>query len=154
MPTIGPIAHRTGDRVPEREVAVEKLRKPLSIAFGLMAVAVLLHFVLSSFYEDSVNVDSMWYVFNWIMAVGIVLALADIYIEKRALSEAEMASQVWVNVALYAAVVLAILFAWNWFDDLTAGEDGQSQVRLAYWAVIDVWFIVLIGTRSICLWKS
>ena len=140
--------------MPETEVVMEKLRKPLSIVFGLMAIAVLLHFVLSAFYEDSVNVDSVWYVFNWIMAAGIILALADIYIEKRALGEAEMASRVWVNVALYAAVVLAILFAWNWFDDLTVGEEGQSQVRLIYWAAIDVLFIVLIGTRSVCLWKA
>lgn len=133
---------------------MEKLRKPLSIVLGLMAIAVLLHFVLSAFYEDSVNVDSVWYVLNWMMAAGIILALADTYIEKRALRGTETASQVWVNVALYSAVVLAILFAWNWFDDLTVGEEGQSQVRLAYWAVIDVLFIVLIGTRSICLRRA
>ena len=132
---------------------MEKLRKPLSIVFGLMAIAVLLHFVLSTFYQDSVNVDSVWYVLNWIMAAGIVVALADIYIEKRAIGGSETGSGVWVNVALYAASVLAILFAWNWFDDLIVGEEGQSQVRLAYWAVIDVLFIVLIGTRSICLWR-
>ena len=133
---------------------MEKLRKPLSTVLGLMAIAVLLHFVLSAFYEDSVNVDSVWYVLNWIMAAGIILALADTYIEKRALRGTEPASQLWVSVALYSAVVLAILFAWNWFDDLTVGEGGQSQLRLAYWTVIDVLFIVLIGTRSICLWRA
>ena len=59
-----------------------------------------------------------------------------------------------VNVAFYVAVVLAILFFWNWFDDLTAGEDGQSPTRGYYWVVINVTFVVLVGTVSARLWKG
>ncbi len=133
---------------------MEKLRRPLSIVLGLMAIVVLLHFLLSAFYEDAVDVDLMWYALNWVMAAGIILALADTYVEKRALRGTETVGQVWVDVALYSSVVLAILFAWNWFDDLTVGEGGQSQLRLTYWVVIDVLFIVLVGARSIRLWRS
>ena len=51
---------------------MEMLRKPLSVILGLMAVAVLFHFVLSPFYEDSVDVVSVWHVLNWLMAFGVI----------------------------------------------------------------------------------
>ena len=61
---------------------MEMLRKPLSVVLGLMALAVLFHFVLSPFYEDSVDSVSVWNVLNWFMAyrsqshnIGALLAL-------------------------------------------------------------------------------
>ena len=135
---------------------MEMLKKPLSVILGLMAVAVLFHFVLSPFYEDSVDVDSVWNVINWVMAVGVIVTLATTCVFKRGSGTdgADTNRFICVNAAFYAAAALAVLFFWNWFDDLTVGEDGQSEIRLFYWVVINVLFVLLAGTVSAHLWRD
>ena len=134
---------------------METLRKPLSLVLGLMAAAVLFHFVLSPFYEDALDSISVWHVLNWFMAVGVLIALAVTYLHKRGNGpDADTNAFVCVNVAFYAAVTLAILFFWNWFDDLTIGEEGQSQTRLFFWVIINTLFVILLGTLSAHLWKD
>ena len=134
---------------------METIRKPLSVVLGLMAVAVLFHFVLNPFYEDAVDAISVWHVLNWVMAVGILITLALTYVRRGRLgADSATTTYICVNVAFYVAVVLAILFFWNWFDDLTAGEDGQSPTRGYYWVIINVTFVVLVGTVSARLWKN
>ena len=132
------------------------LRKPLSITLGLMATVVLLHFALSSFYEDSVDVGAVWDILNWIMAVGVIVTLATTCADKRDYGAAcgDTSRFICVNAAFYAAAVLAVLFFWNWFDDLAVGEDGQSQTRLFYWVIVDVLFVLLVGTVSARLWRD
>ncbi len=134
---------------------METIRKPLSVVLGLMAIVVLFHFVFNPFYEDAVDAISVWHVLNWVMAVGIVITLALTYLCRRRLgSDMDTNIYICVNVAFYVAVVLAILFFWNWFDDLTAGEDGQSPTRGYYWVIINVTFVVLVGTVGARLWKN
>ena len=134
---------------------MQTLRKPLSIVLGLMAVVVLFHFVVNPFYEDALDVISVWHVLNWVMAVGILITLTLTCARKRSLgADGDTNTYICVNAAFYAAAVLAILFFWNWFDDLTAGEDGQSPTRGYYWVIVNTLFIVLVGTVSAHLWKD
>ena len=131
------------------------LKKPISVLLGLMAAAVLLHFVLSPFYEDALDPLSVWHVLNWIMALGVLIALLVTYTHKRGTGpDADTNAFICVNVAFYAAAVLAILFFWNWFDDLTVGEEGQSQTRRFFWVFINTLFVILLGTLSAHLWKD
>ena len=134
---------------------METIRKPLSVVLGLVALAVLVHFVFNPFYEDAVDAISVWHVLNWCMAVGVIITLALTYVRMRSLgTDSDTNMYVCVNVAFYAAVVLAILFFWNWFDDLTVGEEGQSQTRGFFWVIINVMFVVLVGTVSAHLWRG
>ena len=68
-------------------------------------------------------------------------------------SDASSLAQVCAYAAFYAAAVLAILFFWNWFDEL-AREGDQSQTRNNYWVVINTLYIVLMGTVSCHLWRK
>lgn len=134
---------------------MDAIRKPLSVLLGVMALVVLFHFVLNPFYEDAIDPISIWHVLNWVMAVGVIIALVLTYVRRGRLgADSATTTSICVNVAFYVAVVLAILFFWNWFDDLTAGEDGQSPTRGYYWVVINVTFVVLLGTVSARLWKG
>ena len=134
---------------------METIRKPLAVVLGLMAIVVLFHFLFNPFYEDAVDAISVWHVLNWVMAVGILATLALTYVRRGRLgADSATTTYICVNVAFYVAVVLAILFFWNWFDDLTAGEDGQSPTRGYYWVIINVTFVVLVGTVSARLWKG
>ena len=134
---------------------MDTIRKPLSAILGLMAVVVLFHFVLNPFYESAVDPISVWHVLNWVMSLGVIIALALTYMRReRVGTDSATTTYICVNAAFYAALVLAILFFWNWFDDLTAGEDGQSPTRGYYWVVINVTFVVLLGTVSARLWRG
>ena len=134
---------------------METIRKPLSVVLGLMALVVLVHFVFNPFYEDAVDAISVWHVLNWSMAAGVIITLALTYVRMRSLgTDSDTNIYICVSVAFYAAVVLAILFFWNWFDDLTVGEEGQSQTRGFFWVIINVMFVVLVGTVSAHLWRG
>ena len=87
--------------------------------------------------------------------LGVLIALAVTYLHKRDTGpDADTNTFVCVNVAFYAAATLAILFFWNWFDDLTVGEEGQSQTRLFFWVITNTMFVILLGTLSAHLWKD
>ena len=135
---------------------MEVLRKPLAVILGLIAFAVLFHFVLNPFYEDALDPNSVWHVLNWFMAFGVIVTLALTYVSKRntGVGDVDTNRYICVNLAFYAAAILAILFFWNWFDNLTAGEEGQSSNRGIFWAVINTLFVVLVGTVSAHLWKD
>lgn len=132
----------------------ETLKRPGSMYLGLTALTVLLHFWLNSFYPESWDVGTIWDVLAVFMAVGIVAALTHSWVHKRRLApDASTLTQLWVHAAFYAAAVLAILFFWNWFDNMaSAGEQGQTQLN--YWIVINTLYIVLSGTLSYHLWRE
>jgi len=134
---------------------METLRKPLAVILGLTALAVLLHFVLSPFYEDVVESGDVWNVLNWFMAFGVIVALVLTNLAKRDVGrEDDTNTYIRANVGFYAAAALAVLFFWNWFDDMTAGELGQSQTRLFYWVVINTLYVILVTRVSIHLWRD
>ena len=140
---------------------MDMLKKPLSLVLGLLAIGVLLHFVFTPFYEELVNTGRMWDIINWFMAVGVILTLAVTCARRKSTGNDGQGTNgqdtngyFCVTVAFYAAAVLAVLFFWNWFDSLTAGEDGQSQTRRNYWVAINTLFIVLLASVSSHLWKD
>lgn len=135
---------------------MDALKKPLALFLGLLTLGVLLHFVFTPFYEDLVDTAQMWDVINWFMAAGVILTLVVTCARRKNAERVGQGSNAYicVSIAFYAAAVLAVLFFWNWFDSLTAGEEGQSQTRRNYWAVINTLFVVLLGSVSSHLWKD
>ena len=135
---------------------MDALKKPLALLLGVLALGVLLHFVFTPFYEEVVDIGQMWDVINCFMAVGVILTLGITCARRKSAGSEGQGSNTYIcaTVAFYAAAVLAVLFFWNWVDSLTAGEEGQSQTRSNYWAVINTLFIVLLGSVSAHLWKD
>ena len=133
---------------------MEALRKPVSVYLMLSALAVLLHFWLSPFYPGSWDVGVIWEVVDVFMAVGIVVTLAYTFSYKRGVGSDESSlAHICAYTAFYASVVLAVLFFWNWFDELASDSD-QSQTRNNYWVIINTMYIVLMGTVGWHLWRK
>ncbi|MDE2823600.1 MAG: hypothetical protein OXK79_08860 [Chloroflexota bacterium] len=129
---------------------METLRKPLAVILGLTAVAVLLHFVLSPFYDDVVESGDVWNVLNWFMAFGVIVALVLTYLAKRDVGrEDDTNTYIRGNVGFYAAAALAILYFWNWFNELVT-DDGSGT----YWVLIDTIYVILVTRVSIHLWRD
>ncbi len=135
---------------------MDTLRKPLAVVLALIAAVVLLHFVFTPFYPDSVDTHDIWLIINWPMAFAVIVALIATYIAKRNAETHGCDTKMYlcVNVMFYSAAALAILFFWNWFDDMNAGEDGQGQTHRFFWVVIDVLYVILMASLSVQIWKS
>ncbi|MDE2901230.1 MAG: hypothetical protein OXN15_09475 [Chloroflexota bacterium] len=133
---------------------MDVLRKPVAVYLLVSALAVLLHFWLSPFYPESWDVGDIWEVLDAIMAVGIVATVAYTLSYKRGVdSDAGTLAHVCAYTAFYAATVLAVLFFWNWFDELASGDE-QSQTRNNFWPIINTMYIVLMGTVGWHLWRK
>ena len=135
---------------------MDAIRRPLAVILGVITIAVAFHFIFTPFYPDSVDVGLVWNILNWFMAFAVLVTLALAYIRKKDMTSDSMDAKMYVrvNVMFYSALWLAIWFFWNWFDDITAGAEGQSTLRLTFWAFIDPLFIILVGRLSARLWKG
>ena len=133
--------------------------KPLAAAFWLLAAAVALHFIFTPFYDDATNVvDQVWNILNWLMAIGVVVALAVHYFRKRALDSRRDDGTITreyleVNIAVYGSIILTLLFFTNWFDKLTidAGR-SQDETHLLIWVFVDPLFVLISGITGRYLW--
>ena len=134
---------------------MEALRKPLAIVLGLTAFAVLFHFVLSPFYKDVIESHDVWNILNWFMAFGVIVVLVVTYLAKKEVGrESDTNSYIRANVAFYAAAALAILYFWNWFNELVVGGGSEGQVNGNFWVVIDVMYVILVARVSMCFWRD
>ena len=134
---------------------MDAIRKPLAIILGLTAFAVLFHFVLSPFYEDVIESHDVWNILNWLMSFGVILALIVTYLAKKEVSrESDTNTYLRVNVGFYAAAALAILYFWNWFNELVVGGGSEGDVNGNYWVLINTLYVILITRVSIHLWKD
>lgn len=131
------------------------VRKIVGIALGLICLGILIHFVFSPFYASDEEAAQMWSVANWFMAFGIVAAI--LFGIHQRMSAGDLAAndpkRICAELMLYGVMALAILFFWNWVDDLTTAEE-QSQTRRNWWPLINAAFIILMGYISDRLVRS
>ena len=135
------------------------VKKLLGVFLVGIAVVVAAHFILTAFYEDAVDIDQIWYVLNWFMALAVVAVVIVHYLRQRALIQGGPGQGITreyleVNLAFYASAFLALWFFWNWFDDLAVSPSPQGDVRLILWAFVDPLFILISATTGCQLWRD
>ena len=130
------------------------------IAIGLLAVSIVVaaHFILSPFYQDTMDIGLMWDILNWFMAVAAIIALIVNYhrfqVTDGQSGDGPVTRQyLQVNVALFASILLVIWFLWNWFDNLMIGSEPQSDIRLIFWSIIDPLFVLVTGATGLHVWR-
>ena len=138
---------------------MENFGKPLALLLIVFALVVGAHFIVSPWYENSVDVGRMWDIINWAMAAGVVIALAVNFFRKREADaqEAEGAATrgyLSASLAFYASALLALWFFWNWFDNITAGAMGQNDNRRLMWSLINPVFVLVCTHAAVRLWRD
>ena len=134
---------------------MESLRKPLAVILGLTAFALLFHFVLSPVYEDVIESHEIWNVLNWLMSFGVIAVLVLTYLAKRDVGRADDTNTyIRVNVGFYVAAALAVLFFWNWFNELAVGGGSEGEVNGNYWVLINTLYVLLVTRVSVHLWRD
>ena len=122
-----------------------------------MAVAV--YFIINNFLVNSIDVLSVWYVFDVLMAVGLGLALVFNYAHKREESESDLDGSVTrryleATALFHLTVVVTILFLHNWLSLLALGGDSLEGNDPAWviWAVVDTLLPITLGLTGCRLW--
>ena len=139
---------------------MDMLKKALAAILGLIALAVLAHFVLTPFYQDSVDVGQVWRTLNWFMAFGTIVILVSTFVDKRRIGSGENSTTkeyIAVNTAFYASALLAIWFFWDWIDNIAAPQPKEIidlHIHLHYWGFIDPLYIILSGVVGLHLWHD
>ena len=104
-----------------------------------------------------------WTVMNWLMAAGVLITIAGATNCKLALESDGEAQQdlrrfLDVNVPFYAAAVLLIAFAFQWFSELNSHVqvlvDGENTSIGSMWAYIDTLYIIVTGMIGVRMWNG
>ena len=122
-----------------------------------LAVAVLL--IVTPLYHDGSAEYPAWQIMNWFMAVGVIVVLVVSLVRKRALGDGGAGSDLEsarVSLVYYGAIVLTMLFFWEWFWTLNPSSETGDAVtsHLIYFPFVDALYAVMglaIGRR---LWKK
>ena len=122
-----------------------------------LAAAVLL--IVTPLTHDGSPDYPVWKILNWFMAVSVVVILVVSFLRKRALGDRDSGSDLEamrVSLVFYGAVVLTILFFWEWFWTLNPeSETGEAVTsHIVYFPLMDSLFVVLglsIGRR---IWRK
>ena len=128
------------------------------IATGLAAALLLM---ATGLIHDGSEDYPLWKVMNWFMAAGVVIVLVVSCVRKRAMGGggddvAGMREYVAVNAAFYGAIVLTMLFFWEWFWTLNPESETGDAVtsHLVYFPIMDALFTCLAITTAANLWYS
>ena len=133
-------------------------------AFGALSVViaaiVFAHYAFSTFYPDTVDTDMVWVYADLLIMAGLVIGLVAHYRRlRKAHAEGAHApvtrAYLEATVLFFLTALVAIVFAWNWLDDLQGGfSTAQSDTRYIFWAAIDPVFILLTATTGVQLWRE
>ena len=120
----------------------------------LLAAAVAINFIITPLYHPGGEEPfTVWEILNWFMAVGMVIALAASYVEKRRVDvdgSVDIRRYIGANVVFYAACVVFLLYFWNWFSLLSPNNEPDGQ----FWAVIDALMPVVLGVTGCRMFRS
>ena len=135
------------------------LRKALAVILWISSLSVGFHYVFSSFYPEGIDSGLIWEYLDWVMAISVSIALVVHYLRKLELDregfdDSITREYVEINLALYASLLLALLFFWNWADDLVSGIELQGDNRLLIWSVLNPVFVMISGITGAHLWRA
>jgi hypothetical protein len=134
------------------------LKRVVAVYLVGISMVVAAHFILSSFYPDSLDAGQLWDILNPFMAVATVAVMAVHWVRKHRLDSGSQngitREYLEANIAFYAAALLTVWLFWNWFDAVAAGGEQQGQTHRILWALIDPLFIILVGVTGCHVWRN
>jgi hypothetical protein len=121
-----------------------------------LAAAVLL--MVTPLIHDGSPDYPLWKILNWFMAAGTVVILVVAFAARRAqgCEKLDTLERLRVSLVFYGAIVLAMLFFWEWFWTLNPdSETGEAVTsHMVYFPIMDALYVVMsvtVGRRlAIC----
>ena len=133
------------------------VKRLIGVYLMLTAIAVALLLAITPLIHDGSSDYPLWRILNWFMAAGIVIVLVANVSRwmKRDPGETNAVEYLRVTFAFYGAVVLTILFCWNWFWTLNPDSEtgGAVTSHLIHFPMIDVLYAIIVFGVARRLWK-
>ena len=124
----------------------------------VMAIAVALNLILTPVYHDGSDNYAIWKIMNWPMAVGVAIALIAGYIRYRAAKREDPDSMKSLRATLvfYGAIVLAIIFYWNWIWTLNPDSETGLAVtsHMVHFPLANALYTVIGLSMAKYLWHN
>ncbi len=121
------------------------LGRVTSVYLIVLAVVVAVNFIITPLYHPGGDEPyTVWETLNWFMAVGMVATVIASYIQKRRVDadgSSDVKRYLEANAVFYLAVVVFLIFFWNWFSNLSANNEADGQ----FWVVVDTLMPIVMG---------
>lgn len=128
------------------------LGRVTSVYLIVLAVVVAVNFIITPLYHPGGDEPyTVWEVLNGFMAAGMVITVVASYIQKRRVDadgSSDIKRYLEANAVFYLAVVVFIIFFWNWFSDLSPSNQPDGQ----YWVVVDTLMPIVMGLTGCRMW--
>ena len=131
------------------------VRRVVAVFLIVTGIAVAVHLAVTPLYHDGSEDYTVWAIFNWFMAVGVVIVLLVGIARKRAVDRTEEVDAITAlraSIVFYGSIVLAMLFFWEWFWTLNPDSETGLAVNshMIYFPLVDALYVVLtlmVGRR-------
>ena len=138
---------------------MDALRKPVGAYLVLVAIAVAVFFIINPLLADSIEVQDVWNVLDYLMVVALGLGLIYAYLGKQATDGAQSGdgvsrSYLEANVIFFAVAAVTILFLHNWFSLLADGLAADNHQAWVIWAAVDTALPIVLGVLGCRLWRG
>ena len=130
------------------------VKRLVGVYLGVIGAAVAIHFVADPLvYEWDDGTPTPWIILDWLMAVGLAIALYVTFMAKRdANGSSDLREYLVANAQFYVAAGLALLFVWNAVQISWAAGDQSPDSQV--WVFIDVVVPLLFVTLGIRMWNE
>ena len=97
----------------------------------------------------------IWKVFNWFMAVGVALLLL-VNVIRKWRDEGDDRNELGVALIFYGAIVLTLLFFWEWFWSLNPESETGDAVtsHLVWFPMVNSLYVVVGLNTGRYLWRG
>ena len=129
--------------------SVKRLAGGVLFLYALVYAAQAL---FSRFYADALDPQEIWDVFNYITGVGILVAIAVAWGNKRVIAHDDLMRRLTAQAAVFVSLALAIIFFPLWFS-LIMG-DTQSDAQNVGWILVSVLNPLVLANAGACLWHT
>lgn len=124
----------------------------------VMAIAVAANLILTPVYHDGSDDYVIWKIMNWPMAVGVAIAMIVSYIRYRAAKrgDADSMGALRASLVFYGAIVLTMIFFWNWIWTLNPDSETGLAVNshMIHFPLTDALFTVIGLSTAKYLWRD
>ena len=137
---------------------MDMVKRIIGIYLLVTALAAALLLMATGLIHDGSEDYPLWKILNWFMAAGVVVILVAAFAARRSqgCEKIDTLERLRVSLVFYGAIVLAMLFFWEWFWTLNPGSETGDAVtsHLVYFPIMDALYVVLsvsVGRRlAIC----
>lgn len=137
---------------------MEIVKKFLAAFLMLTAIAAALNLILTPVYHDGSPEYPIWKILNWFMAAAVLVCLVEAFLQSRVPANESDGTleRVQRSALFYGAIVLTMLYFWEWFWTLNPESETGDAVtsHIVYFPIVDALFVVISLAVGRQLWGS